>query len=156
MSEKRWSIRDDNFHKIKTTNMNIFNMLLYTSEQAEYEKSDFYRNLCKRLYEEGQLQVKWYLQLANKYKTDSYIEKFKIVNYVFSNGFEHFINVTKKYGNTINGVRVVSRSSFTDRFESYTDYRYMKNRQRVRFDNARIGTRFMDLTQKTEENDYTR
>lgn len=156
MSEKIWSLNQNNFHKIGTISMNIFNILLYANEQVEYEKSDFYKNLCNKLYKEGQMQVRWYWQLVNKYKTDYYIEKFKIINYVFSNGFEHFINVTKKYGNTINGVRVVSRSSFTDRFESYTDYRYMKNRQRVRFDNARIGTRFMDLTQKTEENDYTR
>ena len=159
MSEKIWSLNQNNFHKIGTINMNIFNILLYASEQAEYEKSDFYKNLCNKLYKEGQMQVRWYWQLANKYKTDSYIEKFKIVNYVFSNGFEHFMNVTKKYGNEINGVTVIHPVEFNNRscgypveaFTYYVNIGDAKNTYFMRYDQIPIGTKIFPAKVKTEE-----
>lgn len=158
MSNKYWNVDEKNFHNISTYGMNLFNIFTYTNEQKEYENSYFYKNLCKRLYEEGQLQVKWLLYLYKKYNTEEYFNNYNVLNYVFSNGFEHFMNVTKKYGNIINGVRVVQKLTHNDSFVAYTDYRYIKGKiyKLVRFDHAAMGTKFANLSQKTEENDYTR
>ena len=52
MSNKYWNVDEKNFHNISTYGVNLFNIFIYSNEQKEYENSYFYKNLCKRLYEE--------------------------------------------------------------------------------------------------------
>ena len=167
--EKYFSLNPDNFHEVSDSGKGFLNGLKDASRQVEYEKSNFYREIPKKLYKDGQMQIEYLKDLIeektpeltiskdelrekelrtinllyeNKHDTiDKYYKqrelndleddvefefnnnakklnklknRLEITKYVFSNGFEHFMEVTKKYGNTINGINYIKPCCFTD------------------------------------------
>ena len=177
--EKYFSLNPDNFHEVSDSGKGFFNALKDANRQVEYEKSNFYREIPKKLYEDGQMQIEYLKDLIeektpeltiskdeiresklrtinllyeNKHDTidkyykqrelndlEHYVEfefnnnakklnklksRLEITEYVFSNGFEHFMAVTKKYGNTINGINYIIPHCFTDNVISSGMYVY--------------------------------
>ena len=177
--EKYFSLNPDNFHEVSDSGKGFFNALKDANRQVEYEKSNFYREISKKLYEDGKMQIEYLkdlieektpeltiskdeirerelriidLSYENKHDTiDKYCKqrrlnqleddvefefndnakklnklkkRLEITEYVFSNGFEHFMAVTKKYGNTINGINYIKPSCVTNNIISHSMYVY--------------------------------
>ena len=66
--EKYFSLNPDNFHEVSDSGKGFLNALKDANRQVEYEKSNFYREIPKKLYEDGQMQIE-YLKDLIKEKT---------------------------------------------------------------------------------------
>lgn len=157
MSNKYFDLDKNNFHKVSTVGKNFFNAISYAVEQVEYEQSQFYNELSKKLYKDGKIQIEYLTDLLkektleltksreeireyeinminslfknNKYVRERKIEdieesvnytirnnnnklkklnkRLEITKYVFGNGFEHFMNITKQYGHKIQDIEYI-------------------------------------------------
>ena len=64
--EKYFSLNPDNFHEVSDSGKGFFNALKDANRQVEYEKSNFYREISKKLYEDGQMQIEYLKDLIKE------------------------------------------------------------------------------------------
>ena len=56
----------NNFHKVANNLKGFLNRLNSAVEQSEYEQSDFYRKISKKLYEDGKIQIEYLKELIEE------------------------------------------------------------------------------------------
>lgn len=66
MSEKYFCIDKDNFHKVANSGKGFLNRLNDAVAQSEYEQSDFYKQISKKLYEDGKIQIEYLKELIEE------------------------------------------------------------------------------------------
>ena len=115
-----YNIDPYNFHKLIPEGDGLLDKGLNHFESERWRETDVYKNICLKLYEQGVNILKnWnhYVELADEgkcyvlfsqgdYKTARY-RQLQVYAYVFAYGFEHFLEITKKYGHSINGTEYI-------------------------------------------------
>lgn len=66
MKRTYFCLDKNNFHKVANSGKGFLNRLNDAVEQSEYDQSDFYKQISKKLYEDGKIQIEYLKELIEE------------------------------------------------------------------------------------------
>lgn len=66
MKRNYFCLDKNNFHKVANSGKGFLNRLNDAVEQSEYDQSDFYKQISKKLYKDGKIQIEYLKELIEE------------------------------------------------------------------------------------------